>query len=156
MHSSDHIIHFSTTVSNPVGVFKSLSYDADLQSSSLLNQAVQKLPPNLKESWSLHTVKKDFIRPTMLDFNDWLKERAEGHDRMKTTSFRSKPEETNSSGAVETRTSSKVFASSSKSSSVISQSQSSKNYHPTRVFCNTQHPIWRCETFKEKTPTQRA
>ena len=91
------IIHFSTNVSSLVGVFRSLSYDADLQSSSLLNQTVQKFPPNLKESWSLHTVKRNLILPTMLDFNDWLKERAEGHDRMKTTYFRSKPEDTNSS-----------------------------------------------------------
>ena len=98
MHSSDQIIHFSTTVSSLVAVFRSLSYDADLQSSSLLIQAVQKLPPNLKKLWSLHTVKRDSICTTMLDFNDWLKERAEGHDRMKTTSFRSKPEDTNSNG----------------------------------------------------------
>ena len=156
MHSSDQIIHFSTTVSNFVGVFRSLSYEADLQSSSLLNQAVQKLPPNLKESWSLHTVKRDLIRPTMLDFNDWLKERAEGHDRMKTTSFRSKPEDTNSKGAVKTNVSSKVFVSNSKSSSVSRQSQSSKNDHPLCVLCKSQHRIWRCQTSKEKTPTQRA
>ena len=49
MRSSYQIINFSTTVSSLVGVFKSLSYDADLQSSSLLKQAVQKLPSNLKE-----------------------------------------------------------------------------------------------------------
>ena len=156
IHSSDQIIHFSTTVSSLVGVFRSLSYDADLQSSSFLNQAVQKLPPNLKESWSLHTVKKDLIRPTLLDFNNWLKESAECYDRMKTTSFRSKSEDTNSSGAVKTTVSSKVFASSSKSSSVSRQSRSSKNDHPPCVLCKSQHPIWRCQTFKEKTPTQPA
>ena len=136
MHSCDQIIHFSTTVSSLVGVFRSLSYDADPQSSSLLNQAVQKLPPNLRESWSLHTV---LIRPTML-------ERAEGHYRMKTASFRSKPEDTNSSGAVKTKVSSKVFASNSKSSSISRESQSSKNDQPPCVLCKSQHPIWRCQT----------
>ena len=130
MHSSDQIINFFITVSSFVGVFRSLSYDADLQILSLLYQAVQKLQSNLKESRSLHTVKRDLIRTTMLDFNNWLKERAEGNDRMKTTSFRSKPEYTKSSGAVKTKMSSKVFASSSKSSSVSRQFQSSKNDHP--------------------------
>ena len=58
MHNSDNIINYSAAISSLVGVFKSLSYDADLKSASLLNQAVQKLPPNMKESWSLFTVKK--------------------------------------------------------------------------------------------------
>ena len=52
--------------------------------------------------------------------------------------------------------SSKVFASNSKSSNVSRQSQSSKNDHPPCVVCKSQHPIWRCQIFKKKTPTQRA
>ena len=83
MHNSDNIINYSAAISSLVGIFKSLSYDADLKSASLLNQAVQKLPPNLKESWSLFTVKKHWVKPTLLDFNDWLKEKAEAHDLMK-------------------------------------------------------------------------
>ena len=93
MHNSDSIISFATVVSSLVGVFKSLSYGTDLRSSYLLNQAVQKLPPNLKESWSMHTVKKDWLRPTMLDFNDWLREKAEAHERMKAISFKGKNED---------------------------------------------------------------
>ena len=58
MHNSDKIINYSATISSLVGVFQSLSYDSDLKSASLLNTAVQKLPPNLKKSWSLFTVKK--------------------------------------------------------------------------------------------------
>ena len=83
MHNSDNIINYSATISSLVGVFKSLSYDSDLKSASLLNTAVQKLPPNLKESWSLFTVKKHWVKPTLLDFNDWLREKAEAHDLMK-------------------------------------------------------------------------
>ena len=40
MHNSDNIINYSAAISSLVGVFKSLSYDADLKSASLLNQAV--------------------------------------------------------------------------------------------------------------------
>ena len=49
MHSSGNIINYSATFSSPVWVFKPLSYDSDLKSSSLLNTARQKLPPNLKK-----------------------------------------------------------------------------------------------------------
>ena len=40
-HNSDNIIKYSAAISSLVGVFNSLSYDADLKSASLLNQAVQ-------------------------------------------------------------------------------------------------------------------
>ena len=73
MNNSDNIINYSAAKSSLVGVFKSLSYDADLKSASLLNQAVQKLPLNMKESWSLFTVKKHWVKPTLLDLNDWRK-----------------------------------------------------------------------------------
>ena len=109
MHNSDNIINYSATISSLVGVFKSLSYDADLKSASLLNTAVQKLPPNLKESWSLFTVKKHWIKPTLLDFNDWLKEKAEAHDLMKQTSSKAKTED-NTNSVVKTKVASRTFA----------------------------------------------
>ena len=70
MHNSDNIINYSATNSALVGVFKSLSYDSDLKSALLFNTAAQKLPPNMKQSWSLFTVRKHWINPTLLDFND--------------------------------------------------------------------------------------
>ena len=110
MHNSDNIINYSAAISSLVGVFKSLSYDADLKSASLLNQAVQKLPPNMKESWSLFTVKKHWVKPTLLDFNYWLKEKAEAHDLMKQSATKARPEE-NITSVTKTKTASKVFAS---------------------------------------------
>ena len=97
MHNSDNIINYSAAISSLVGVFKSLSYDADLRSASLLNQAVQKLPPNMKESWSLFTVKKHWVKPTLLDFNDWLKEKAEAHNLMKQSATKARPEDNSTS-----------------------------------------------------------
>ena len=58
MHNSDNIINYSGCISSLVGVFKSLSYDSDLKSAALLNTAVQKLPPNMMELWSVFTFKK--------------------------------------------------------------------------------------------------
>ena len=86
MHSSEHVIQYASLVASLVAVFQSLGYNADLNSSSLLNQAVSKLPPNLKESWSFQTVKRNLLRPTLLDFNSWIQEKAEAHDRMLSTS----------------------------------------------------------------------
>ena len=109
MHSSGNIIFYSATISSLVGVFKSLSHDSDLKSTSLLNTAVQKLPSNLKESWSLFTVKKNWFKPTLRDFKDWLKEKAEAHDSMKQTSSKAKTED-NTNSVVKTKVASINFA----------------------------------------------
>ena len=58
MQNRESIISYSATVSSLVGVFRSLNYNQDLSSAPLLGQAVQKLPPNMKEAWSMHTVKR--------------------------------------------------------------------------------------------------
>ena len=83
MHNSERIISYSAIICSVVGVFRSLNYVQDLSSASLLGQAVQKLPPNMKEAWSLHTVRRTLDRPTLIDFNDCLKDKAEAHERMK-------------------------------------------------------------------------
>ena len=84
MHNSENVIGFFSTISGLVAVFKSLSFNDDLKSVNILNQAVSKLPPNLKEAWSMQTVRCQWHRPTLLDFNKWLKGNAEGHERLKT------------------------------------------------------------------------
>ena len=156
MHNSDKIINYSAAISSLVGVFKSLSYDADLKSASLLNQAVEKLPPNMKESWSLFTVKKHCVKPTLLDFNDWLKEKAEAHDLMKQSATKARPED-NSTSVTKARTASKVFASSSQQRETKKQlPPSSTNTYSRCVVCKGNHRLWECRVFKEKTPTHRA
>ena len=156
MHNSDNIINYSAAISSLVGVFKSLSYDADLKSASLLNQAVQNLPSKMKESWSLFTVKKHWVKHTLLDFNDWLKEKAEAHDLMKQSATKAKPEE-NITSVTKTKTASKVFASNSQQRDTKKQiPSSSTNTYSWCIVCKGNHRLWECGVFKEKTPTQRA
>ena len=122
-----------------------LKYDADLVSSALLNQAVQKLPPNLKESWSLHTVKQGWLCPSLLDFNLWLQEKAEAHDRMQFGST-TKPKGEPNSTTTKVKTETKTFASASESTT-------------TNELCPAfkgKHPLFRSKVFREKTPNQRA
>ena len=59
MHNSESIISYAATICSLVDVFRSLNIVQDLSSASLRGQAVLKLPPNLKEGWSMHTVKRD-------------------------------------------------------------------------------------------------
>ena len=60
MHTIDYIINYSAMISGLV--FTSLSYDTDLNSASLINTAVQKLPPNIKEPRLFFTVQKHWVK----------------------------------------------------------------------------------------------
>ena len=155
MHSSDSIVSYASVITSLVSVFQSLSYEADLKSASLLNLAVSKLPPNMKEGWSLHTVKRNLLRPTLLDFNTWLQEKAEAHERMRTISKNASAEEQPSVGSK--KTTSKVFASTTerRKTTKVSTSQEPRK-SVICLVCKANHPLWRCTVFKEKTPTQRA
>ena len=156
MHNSDNIINHSGCISSLVGVFKSLSYDSDLKSAALLNTAVQKLPTNMKESWSLFTVKKHWVKPNLLDFNDWLKEKAEAHDLMKNTATKARTEDTNNS-VTRSKVASKAFAANTQQkSNPKPQQRSPSTSISSCIVCKGSHRLWECRVFKEKTPTQRA
>ena len=137
-------------------MFKSLSYDSDLNSASLLNTAVQKLPPNLKESLSPFTVKKHWDKPTLLDFNDWLKEKTEAYDLIKQTSSKARTED-NSNSVVKTKVSSRTFAANTQTKGTQRPSSTSATLPtPHCIVFKGNHRIWECRVFKEKSPTQRA
>ena len=155
MHNSENVIAFSATISAMVGVFRSLKYEHDLSSAALLGQAVQKLPPNMREAWSMHTVKKDWSQPTLLDFNESLKDKAEAHERMKISTTKPKSDESAQS-VTRTKAGVKVFAA---SSSNASSKESRTKPNQVQLNCNVckdYHPLWRCRVFLDKTPTDRA
>ena len=126
MHNSENVISFSCAISGLVVVFKSLSFNDDLKSVNLLNQAVSQLPPNLKEAWSMHTVRHNWQRPTLLDFNNWLKEKDEGHERLRVLNSKAKKNEE----PVKPKTT-KVFAANSQ---LTSKAQDKSNFPPC-VLC---------------------
>ena len=95
-------------ISNLVAVFRSLEYEEDLKSVSLLNQALSKIPPSMRESWSLFVVKRSWSRPNLIDFNNWLKDKAEAHEQKKNMPGEPKVEEPSKTKAV-----TRVFASTS-------------------------------------------
>ena len=149
IHNSESIINYDCAISSLIAVFQSLKYDADLFSSALLNQAVQKLSPNLKESWALHTVKKGWLRPSLLDFNFWLQEKAEAHDRMQFGSA-TKPKGEPNSTTTKMKTATMTFASASESTTPSTRT------NELCPVCKGKHPLFRCKVFRKKIPNQRA
>ena len=144
MHNSESIISYSASVSSLVSVFRSLNYVQDLSSATLLGQAVQKLPPNMNEAWSMHTVKRSLDRPTLIDFNDWLNDKAEAHERMKTASGKVKGDKNVPNTAAKTKTTFKVFA----ATTSTNQMKAKTEIMPTNcVACKEKHPLWRCPVF---------
>ena len=140
MHNSDSIISYSATVSSLVGVFQSLNYLQDLSSASLMNQAVRKLPPNLKKALSMNTVKRNLDRPTLIHFIDWLKEKAEAHERMKATSSKPRTEEVSANTVTKTKTGTKVFAATTSNQvKTVLKVRSEKQF----IACKDSHPLWR-------------
>ena len=141
MHNSDSSISYSATVSSLVGVFRSLNYLQDLSRALLMNKAVQNLPPNLKEAWSMNTVKQNLDRPTLIHFNDWLKEKAEAHERMKATSSKPRTEEVPAHTVTKTKTRTNVFAvTTSNQVKTVPKIRSEKQC----IACKDSHPLWRC------------
>ena len=153
MHISDIIINYPAIITGLVGVCNSVSYDSDLKSVSLLNTAPHF---NMKHSRSLFTVQMQWAKPKLLDFNDWLKQKAEAHNLVKQSSPKAKSEESINS-LVKTKVSSRTFATNLQTKGT--QRPASTPASPTNprcIVCKGKHRIWECGVFKETSPTQGA
>ena len=110
----------------------------------------------MKESWSIFTVKKHWVKPTLLDFNDWLKEKAEAHNRMKNNVFKARTEDIYNS-VTRSKVASKAFAANTQhKSSVKPQQRSPSPPIFSCIVCKGSHWLWECRVFEEKTPPHRA
>ena len=79
-HDSTGLISFSVIVSNFVNVLKEYKQIGDLQSSSILYMAVDKLPQVLKEKWRFYVDDKDEDWPDLIMFEKWLSRIALVHE----------------------------------------------------------------------------
>ena len=95
----------------------------------------------------MNTVRHNWQRLTLLDFNNWLKEKAEGHEKLRILNSKAKKNEE----PVKPKTT-KVFAANSQ---VTSKAQDKSKFPPC-VLCKSSHALWNCAVFKEKNATQRA
>ena len=143
MNSFENIISSSMTISSLVAVIRSLDYEEDLKSISSLNQALSKIAPFMRKSWSLCVVKRNWSSPNQIDINNWLKEKADAHEQIKNVAGKPKVEEPSKTKAV-----TKVFATKS--------TVEKKFEYPFCILCKAKHALWKCSAFKEKTSTQCA
>ena len=104
-HNSEIVIILASVISSLVVVIRTLSYEIDLKGTAILNQVLCKLPLTMKESWSFYTIRRNWDCPNFLDSNEWLKEMAETHERMKNFPGKSKTEE-----LVKAKTTIQIFA----------------------------------------------
>ena len=98
----------------------------------------------MKESWSFHTVKRSLYAPSFIDFNHWLEDKAEAHERMCPSSNYNRYQD----NSVRTKTNVKIFAANSQA-----KFDANIQYSPCLV-CKGKHSFFKCSLFKEKTPTQ--
>ena len=93
------------------------------------------------------------MKPILLDFNDWLKEKAEAHDLMKNTSTKARTDTNNS--ITRSKVASKAFPANTQYKSNLKPQQSSPSTSISScIVCTGSHRLWECRVFKEKTPTQ--
>ena len=107
----------------------------------------------MKEAWSMHTVKHSLDRPTLIDFKDWLKDKREAHECMKTASGKVNVDENVSNTAIKTKTTSKVVAATTSMNQVKAKPE---NMQTNCVACEEKQPRWKCHVFRTKAPTERA
>ena len=78
------LIEFADTVSTFVIILQQFEYSKDLFSSSNLGIAVSKLPLDTKRRWFafIEDPTKARRRPNLVEFNNWLQEEAQVHERL--------------------------------------------------------------------------
>ena len=153
MHNSDSIITYSATVSLLVDVFRSLIYNRDLSSASQLSQ---KFPPNMKEAWSMHTVKHNLDQLTLVDLKYCLKVNARAHGTAKTISRKTKIDENTRCGVTKPKTTSKILADTTSTNQRNSNSEAKSDNAPANcVAYKKKHLLWRCPLLRKKTHTER-
>ena len=149
MYDSTAIISYSITISNLVNVLKQYNYEDDLQSSSTLQVAIEKLPPNLKEKWFLFVDECQKDRPDITLLEKWLARMAFVHEGMPSTkSERKEDDRPNANKEKRFSKSSNVTA----SSNVNETKQMQNNNCP---LADGTHKIWNCPIFKNMNVTDR-
>ena len=76
------IIKYAQLITTYVSVLKQFGFDADLYSESVLNSALQKLPPELQTKWLFLAKSKNYYSADLCKFSEWLNEVAYVHDEM--------------------------------------------------------------------------
>ena len=153
MHNSNDIVEFARVVGGLVYVLRNHNYEADLASAANLAMAVQKLPPNMRESWARNIVREKLERPSLAEFHAWLQAEADTHELMQSSlgilPTQSKPKPQIDNGKPKPTV--KTFA--VEGSKASPKPETSR---PLCCMCKKPHPLYKCEEFAKLSPTERA
>ena len=148
-HNSPGMIKFSVIVSNFVNVLKEHKQIGDLQPSSTLYMAVDKLPQVLKEKWWFYVDDKDEDSPDLIMFEKWLSRIAFVHEGF--SAFKGKRRE-------EDRTSTnrdKWFSKTSNFSASSNVKETKQTQSDHCLLADGNHEIWNCPLFKNVSVNDR-
>ena len=75
------IVNFSTFINTMTRTLQELNFEADLNSTTILKHATDKLPYSEEFKWNPFVSRQRNQQPTLADFNQWIKKIAEAHER---------------------------------------------------------------------------
>ena len=148
-HDSTGLISFSVIVSNFVNVLKEYKQIGDLQSSSTLCMAVDKLPQVLKEKWWFYVDDKDEDWPDLIMFEKWLSRLAFVHEGFSSFKGERKDEDRRSTNRDKRFSKPSNF---SASSNVEEVKQMHNDHCP---LADGTHKIWNCPLFRNMSVNDR-
>ena len=148
-HDSTDLISFSVIVSNFVNVLKEYKQIGDLQSSSTLYMAVDKLPQVLKEKWWFYVDDKDEDWPDLIMFEKWLSRIAFVHEGFSAFKGERREEDRRSTNRDKRFSKTSNF---SASSNVKETKQTQSDHCP---LADGTHKIWNCPLFRNMSVNDR-
>ena len=81
-YNKQSFIAFSSFLKRLVQAFQNLGFQADLQSSTLLRKAKEKIPHNLLLKWTEYTLTCNVTTTTLVEFQKWLDVQARVYDKV--------------------------------------------------------------------------
>ena len=81
-YNKQSFIAFSSFLKRLVQAFQNLGFQADLQSSTLLRKAKEKIPHNLLLKWTEYTLTDNVTTTTLVEFQKWLDVQARVYDKV--------------------------------------------------------------------------
>ena len=151
-HDSAAIIKYSQLIKTCVSVLNQYGFTGDLSSESVLNSAVQKLPPELKTKWLFYAKGQKYQTANFSKFCEWLNDVAFVHNEL-LVQFRQSSDKMQSTSIDRTKTGSSMSATANKTGC---STFNSKPKAPIKcVVCANSHGLWASDAFKKLSPIDR-
>ena len=141
------LIKFARIVSSCVNILTQFNNVGDLNSEGVLGSATKKLTLYMKTKWFTYVKQTNLYQPGLAVFSEWLNDIADVQDELL---LYSNPNADRAKTSYKEKAESSTFATSATNTS----NDNSKTQREC-VLKDGQHPIWKCEKFKEMNVEER-